>query len=195
VTVASHGLRARGPLLGCDVIRLGALVSVVVGLLDHGAVAGALFFLVLGGTMIPRALGAPPALDASYCISLLFAGWAAVLDWYLHVAWLDVVVHVTVTGLVAAMVHLMLVRVGALPRPDAASLATPRLGAALVTATLGVTLALLWELGEWFGHTYLDPRIQVGYTDTVGDLTSGAVGAVAAGVLLARGLLSAGESR
>jgi hypothetical protein len=169
-----------------DVLRLAAVVSLAVGWVEHGAIAGALFLLVLGGTMIPRALGAPPALDASYCAVILFAAWAAELDWYLRVGWLDVVVHAAATGLIAAMVHLLLRRVGALPRVDHPTLSLRRLGVAVETTAIGVTLAVVWEFGEWGGHTYLDDRIQVGYTDTVGDLAAGAVGALVAGVLLAR---------
>jgi hypothetical protein len=169
-----------------DVLRLVAVVSVAVGWAAYGAIAGALFLLVLGGTMIPRALGAPPALDASYCVAILFAAWAAELDWYLRVGWLDVVVHAAATGLIAAMVHLLLRRVGALPPVDDPTLSLRRLGVAVETTAIGVTLAVVWEFGEWFGHTYLDDRIQVGYTDTVGDLAAGAAGALVAGVLLAR---------
>ena len=54
-----------------------------------------------------------------------------------------------------------------------------------MSSTLATTLALLWEMGEWFGHTRLDDRIQVGYEDTLGDLGAGVVGAVVAAVLLA----------
>jgi hypothetical protein len=176
------------------VLRAAALVSLVIGFLRYGGVAGAVFALVMGGTVVPRALAAPTALDASYSASILFAGWAAELDWYLRVGWLDVVVHAAVTGLVAAMVHLLAVRVGALPPVDAPpvageGLARPRLGTAVCTAAIGVTLSVWWEFGEWVGHTYLDHRIQVGYDDTIGDLAAGTVGAVVAAALLARGLL------
>jgi glycosyltransferase involved in cell wall biosynthesis len=40
-------------------------------------------------------------------------------------------------------------------------------------------------MGEWFGHTYLDRRIQVGYTDTLSDLAADAVGALMAGLVVA----------
>jgi hypothetical protein len=188
-------MRGRGWLVPGDVVRVAALVSVPIGLVGFGGVAGALFFLVLGGTMIPRALVAPVALDTSYCVLILFAAWAAQLDWYLRVGWLDVVVHAAATGLVAAMVHLLLVRVGALPSVQHEALPRSRLGAAVSTTCLGVSLAVLWEFGEWFGHTYLDDRIQVGYTDTVGDLAAGALGALLAGVLLSRGVLLSGGRR
>jgi hypothetical protein len=195
VAVAVPGLPATRQVLACDLVRLAALFSVPLGLLAYGAVAGALFALVLGGTVIPRALAAPAVLDASYCLVILFAGWAAELDWYLRVGWLDVVVHAAATGLVAAGVHLFLVRTGALPAIDDATLSHPRVGAAVTTTAVGVALAVLWEFGEWFGHTYLDSRIQVGYTDTIGDLAAGALGALVAGVLLARGVLLSGADR
>ena len=189
------GLSVRGPVLVRDVVRLAAFISVVVGLLAFGAIAGALFLLVLGGTVIPRVLEAPAALDASYCVVILFAAWAAELDWYLRVGWLDVVLHAAATGLIAAMVHVLLVRVGALPPVDRATPTGPRIGAAVATTALGMALAVVWEFGEWFGHTYLDQRIQVGYTDTVGDLAAGAAGALVAAVLLGRGVLLAGSRR
>jgi hypothetical protein len=170
-----------------DLLRLAALVSTVVGLVAYGVVAGALFFLVLGGTMVPRALEVPPVLDVTCCTVLLVGAWAAELDWYLAVGWLDVVVHAAATGLVAVLGHLALVRLGAVAAADDPHLPRARLGGGVVTLALGVTLAVLWELGEWFGHTVLDDRIQVGYTDTLGDLAAGAVGALVAGVLVARG--------
>ncbi|MCD4536448.1 hypothetical protein LRP67_20330 [Nocardioides sp. cx-169] len=178
-----------------DVLRWAALLSVVVALPPWGWVGGALFFLVLGGCVIPRALEAPAALDLSYCALLLFGAWAAQLDLYLRVGWLDVVVHAAATGLIAAMAYLALVRLGALSL--ARDPATPRwrLGRGVVTLALGTSLAVVWEMCEWFGHTQIDDRIQVGYADTMGDLVAGGVGSAVAAVLLARGLLLAGARR
>jgi hypothetical protein len=181
---------AAWPVVG-DLVRLAALVSVALALARYGWIGGALFALVLGGTVLPRALGAPAALDAAYSTTILFAAWCAQLDVYLRVGWLDVVVHAAATGLVAAMVHLALVRVGAVAAVDDPAVRRPRLGSAVVTSALGLALAVLWEFGEWWGHTQLDDRIQVGYTDTVGDLAAGLGGALVAAVLLARGVLLA----
>jgi hypothetical protein len=178
-----------------DLLRLLALASLVVGTAAYGVIGFALFMLVLGGSMLPRAVAAPAALDLSFCATVLVAAWAAELDWYLAVDWLDVVVHAAATGLIAAVTHLALVRVGAAPGPDESRLRRPRLGSAVVTTSLGVMFATVWELLEWFGHTQLDDRIQVGYTDTLGDLAAGSVGALVAGVLLARGVLLAGDGR
>jgi hypothetical protein len=173
-----------------DLVRLLAVASVVVGTTAYGFIGFALFMLVLGGSVLPRA-----ALDLSFCATLLVAAWAAELDWYLAVGWLDVVVHAAATGLIAAMAHFALVRIGAAAAPDESRLRRPRVGSAVVTTALGVGFATVWELLEWFGHAQLDDRIQVGYTDTLGDLSAGSVGALVAGVLVARGALLAGAGR
>ena len=104
-------------------------------------------------------------------------------------------VHAAATGLIAAVTTLSLVGLGVLSPVDDPRLARPRLTCAVVTAGLGVALATVWELLEWGGHTLLDDRIQVGYTDTMGDLAAGSAGAVVAAVLLSRGVLLAGRDR
>jgi hypothetical protein len=195
VTGTASDVRARGLVLASDGVRLLAVGSVVVGLVSYGAVAGALFFLVLGGTIVPRVVAAPAVLDLAYSITILVAAWAAVLDWYVAVGWLDVVVHAAATGLVAAVVHVALVQWGALPEVGRRQVAHPRVGIVVVTAAVGVALATLWEFGEWFGHTHLDSRIQVGYTDTIGDLAAGSFGALVAAILLAHGELTTGGRR
>lgn len=162
-----------------DLVRVLAAVSVVPGTLGWGFIGFALFMLVLGGSMVPRALRTPAPLDLAFCTTILFGAWAAMLDWYVAVSWLDLVVHAAMTGLVGAVGYAALDRVGLFGRD------VPRTGVVVVSSTLATTLALLWEMGEWFGHTYLDDRIQVGYDDTIGDLAAGVVGALVAAVLLA----------
>lgn len=166
-----------------DVVRAAAAGSVVVGIVTSGGVAGALFFLVLGGALVPRALRLPAALDLSFGVSLLLAAWAAQLGWYERVPWLDLLMHAVCTGLVAAVGVMVLIRGRML------ELAGPtgrvRAGLAATTAGIGAVSAILWELGEWAGHTFLDDGIDVGYTDTVTDLAVGLFGAALAGITLA----------
>ncbi|WP_205754370.1 hypothetical protein [Arthrobacter sp. CAU 1506] len=64
----------------------------------------------------------------------------------------------------------------------------------LVCAT--VTLGVLWELGEWLGHTYITPEIGVGYDDTIGDLAANLAGAVLGAAIAVRSTRAAhGHSR
>ena len=113
-------------------------------------------------------------------MTLLLAAWAAQLEWYAAVDWLDLAVHAVATGLVAVMALLALARWRVVSEPAAAP---DRI--VLVTG-LGATAAVLWEVGEWAGHTFLDPRISVGYADAIGDLAAGLVGSTVAAVVLAR---------
>lgn len=168
-------------------VRILALVSVVVALVTLGPVDATLLVLVVGGVALPPLGGVPPWLDAAYGVGLLAAAWCGVLDLYETVAWLDVVMHLVVTGIVAAVAHLLLaVRTAAVVDPRDARLDGAVGASVLVTAALGTTLSVLWEIGEYLGHTYLDPTIYVAYGDTVGDLVMGMTGSAVAGAALVR---------
>ncbi|MDC7123264.1 hypothetical protein OMK64_17175 [Cellulomonas fimi] len=174
----------RGP---GGVVRAAALVSVVVALLTLGPVDAALLVLVVGGVALPPLGGVPAWLDAAYGVGLLAAAWAGVLGLYEAVPWLDVVMHLVVTGLVAAVAHLLLaVRTRAVVDPRAARAAGAGAASVLVTVSLGTTLSVAWEIGEYLGHTYLDPTIYVAYGDTIGDMVMGALGSAVAGAVLVR---------
>jgi len=187
---APHG-RGAAALLA-DGMRVLAVVSVVVGTWQFGLVGAALFALVLGGTAVPRAVGVPPLLDAAYSATLLFAAWAAQLGWYEAVGWLDVAVHAVATGLVALVATLALARWGAVGPSSAPHW---RVGLGALVVGLGALGSVLWEVGEWYGHTHLDPTIHVGYDDTLGDLVAGVLGSVVAALLLARSSLLEGGRR
>lgn len=166
-----------------DLLRAAALVSVVLAGVWHGGSGVALFLFVLGGTMIPRAIGTAAALDVTYCASLLAAAWCAQLEIYRDVTGLDLVVHAATTGAVAALAFQVLQR---------ADLVVParraRVSAALIVLGLGSVVAVVWEFLEWAGHTFVDSSIFVTYTDTLGDLAAGLLGSAVAAVLVARGV-------
>ena len=50
-----------------------------------------------------------------------------------------------------------------------------------MTTALGLSLGVLWEIFEWFGHAFIDGEIYVGYQDSIGDLLFGGLGALIAG--------------
>lgn len=175
---------ARAARAAADVLRLAAMASLGWVVLRQEWVNAALFALVVGGLLLPRLLRSAPVLDLVYAAVVLFAAWAAVLDWYVAYNWLDVVVHAVATGLVTVTVHRLLVRAGTLPPPGRADLRRAGLGLVVAVLTLGMALGVLWEVGEWLGHTYLDERIQVGYDDTMGDLLADALGALIAGMVV-----------
>ncbi|MBS4753984.1 glycosyltransferase family 2 protein [Nocardioides sp. zg-ZUI104] len=166
-----------------DLVRVGAALSVAIASYAHGALGFALFFLVLGGCVLSRVLGVGRWVDLATCSVLLAAAWAAQLDWYVAVPWLDLVAHGLATALVAVLAAQLLGRSGSLPDPARSGAGWPL---ALVVTGLGALGAVLWEAGEWFGHAVVDERIQVGYDDTMSDLLLGVLGSLVAGMLLAR---------
>jgi hypothetical protein len=167
-----------------DAVRGAAVLSFAGAVLSEEGVAAALFALVLLGLTLLRLL-VRPVLDAATAVVLVVAAWCSLLDLYLRYAGLDLAVHLAATGLIAAAMHEALSRSGVLAAADAPYPRRARLGVALVVVTIGLALGVLWEVAEWFGHTQVDPRIQVGYDDTLGDLVAGGLGALVAGVLLA----------
>lgn len=178
-------LLLRGP---GGAVRVLGLLSAAVALLLRGPVDAALLALVLAGLVVPVAAGIGPRLDAAYGLGLLAAAWSGALDLYETVAWLDLVMHLVVTGLVAAVAHVAVARwTGAVADPGTLVGGRARAGSVAVTAALGLALSVLWEVGEYLGHTYLDPSIHVAYRDTVGDLVMGGLGSTAAGVALVLG--------
>jgi hypothetical protein len=178
-------LLLRGP---GGAVRMLGLLSAAVALLLRGPVDAALLALVLAGLVVPVAAGIGPRLDAAYGLGLLAAAWSGALDLYETVAWLDLVMHLVVTGLVAAVAHVAVARwTGAVADPGTLVGGRARAGSVAVTAALGLALSVLWEVGEYLGHTYLDPSIHVAYRDTVGDLVMGGLGSAAAGAALVLG--------
>lgn len=171
------------PLIAPDALRLAALVSVVAATVTDGVVGLALMLMVLGGCMVPRAAGFAAWFDALFCLSLIGAAWAALLDLYERIDWLDLAVHGLVTGLVGAAAALLVDRSGVLHPAAGRRRAASALG--IVATTAAIALAALWEIGEWLGHAFVDDRIQVGYTDTVSDLLAGCVGALLAAAVVA----------
>lgn len=169
-----------------DAVRVLGALSVVASAVWLGGVEAALFALVLLGLMMPRFLALPGGLDLASGLTLLAAGWIAIIDLFAVIWWLDLAVHFVANGLLAAMACILLVRVGAIPASSADGPSRHRLGVLIATTACGATLGLLWEFGEWAGHTYLDDSINVGYDDTLGDLAAGGLGSLVAGLALAR---------
>ena len=186
MTPADAPPRTSPAVIAGDVVRALVAASIVVGTVLYGPVGAALLSLVLLGSVVPRALGLHGYGDPALGLVLSAAAWAGLLDLYEAVPWLDLVMHLVATAALAALVWLVLRRTGADSGPGEASLRRPRLGVVVSVTGLGSLLALLWEIGEWAGATYVDGSINVGYTDTVSDLAVGTLGALVAGLVLAR---------
>lgn len=160
-----------------DALRAIGLISGVVAGILFGPVQLGVFGLIAIGLVLPRFLGLRPAFDIATAVVLLVAAWSSALGLYVSVPPIDIPVHLLLNGLLAAIGVVLLQRLDVLP-------ALPSRALVLVTVTVGVTAGVLWEVAEWAGNRFVDPAIFVGYEDTIGDLVSGGLGALLAGLAM-----------
>jgi uncharacterized membrane protein YjdF len=97
------------------------------------------------------------------------------LDLYDSVAWWDDANHFVNWALLCGGLGILLLQ----------QISVPWTRILLVTG-LGAALAIAWELGEWWTFIRHGTELGTAYTDTLGDEALGTLGALVAGVLLAR---------
>ncbi|MDG9701515.1 hypothetical protein [Streptomyces sp. DH37] len=164
-----------------DLIRTGALVSATAAVFF--SLEGVFRFgLLLLALLVPRLAGLRSPVDLLVCVVLSVAAWSSPANWYELAPWYDTALHLVTPGTVAVTLHLLLIRARLLPSPRARGLRIA--SAPLLTVCLGCTVALLWELYEWFAEKVLGAAIVVGYDDTVLDMAAGLTGSLVAGGLL-----------
>jgi len=168
--------------VAADLLRVAGVLSVLVAAIWWGPVQAGVLALSVIGLVLSRFLGVHPALDIAFSLSLLVAAWSSVLDLYGAIVGWDLLVHFIANGLLAAMLHLLCARWGIVPDPGAGRVPLP--GLVVVTGALGASAGVVWEIAEWWGHTYIESDIFVGYDDTIGDLAIGTLGAIAAGMVM-----------
>jgi hypothetical protein len=171
----------RDPL---DLLRaaffVGALVFLALG--EMQGVAN----LVVGGValLVARAIDLPRLYDLGFTIAMILTGWGEALG--LYDAWkpYDNVVHFIVPMLTSQVAYIALARIEVLP--DLRDEFAPRhyLGIFVVTVALGVAIGGVWEIFEWGSDEVFGSNLSMGNDDTVGDLISDTLGALAGGGLL-----------
>jgi hypothetical protein len=178
----------RGATIVADIIRVLTLASTVAAAIGWGLVDLAVFALVLGGTVVARMLALRPALDIAATATLLVSAWSSTLELYTTVPGWDLLVHAALNGLLSVMIIVLLERSRLLP--DVATSRAPRTTLVLLTTAFGLAAGVLWEIGEWAGHTFVDDSIFVSYTDSISDLAIGGAGSLVGGFALSRSFRS-----
>ncbi|MCR2763617.1 hypothetical protein NQ152_08860 [Microbacterium sp. zg.B48] len=169
--------------VAADLVRVVGLVSVVVAAIWFSPTDAGILALALPALLVPRFVGVRAAFDIGYGVIVLIAAWSNVIDLYRTVPGWDLLVHFLCTGVIAAVAYLALGRWGIVAAPGSASFAA-RSPLVLVPA-LGLAVSALWEMIEWVGYTFVSDDIFVAYTDTIGDMAVGGLGALATAVLVA----------
>ncbi|MDO5662964.1 MAG: hypothetical protein Q4G40_09730 [Brachybacterium sp.] len=109
-------------------------------------------------------------------VTCLIAAISSYLFLYERIPWWDKPVHFALTGLLAVLGAWVLERW---------VLGRTRLRARTIVIA-GVLLAVVWEVMEWWGHHYVDPRVYIPLYDTVTDILAGVLGTIAAAWLWRR---------
>ncbi|GAB3523777.1 hypothetical protein [Arthrobacter monumenti] len=173
-----------------DGVRVVGVLSFLAAILWLSLVDAAVLLLVLLGLLIARSLRLRPSADIATGVILLAAAWSSITNVYEAIEWWDFLIHAATTGVLAGTSHLLVLRTAGTasitPAQSIRQGAITGRGAAvyLITAQ-GLALSVLWEFGEWWGYTYIDAAINVGYRDTLGDLVAGGLGAIVCGAIFA----------
>lgn len=157
-------------------VRWAGPLSVLLTAVFFNIAGAAVMMLVCLAITITWRARLPALLELATGLVLLVAAWSSVFLLYERLEHWDLVVHFAATAVLAELAFRALERWGRLRTPG------PVTHVLLVTA-LGTTLALVWEYVEFAGYALVDPRVQVGYTDTMGDLAAGNAGSLVAGIL------------
>jgi hypothetical protein len=116
----------------------------------------------------------PYALDILLVAPFLVDVAGNALDLYDQIDWWDDANHFFNWGLLVAAFGQLLVR-----------LPVGRVAAVGLGVGFGAVSAVIWELAEYFAFIRDSPELETAYTDTLGDLTLGLSGSVAAALLTA----------
>lgn len=165
-----------------DGLRLVSLLVVPAALIFFDALSALVMLLVSGGCWALRGYAAERRQDLFGQVVLLASGAFSVLGTYHQVPGLDLVVHFFVLWVLTGLGHDVM-NCHRMVSPPVST--RHRMGLGLLLTGLGALLAVLWEIGEWVGHKLIDPQVGVGYSDTLGDLLFGLLGAAMAGCQVA----------
>lgn len=160
-----------------DLLRLASLLAIPAAWFAAGPLSALTMFLVCGGTWALRYYAQTRWEDIAGQLMLLFAGAFSVLSTYERVGWLDLLIHFLVLLVLSKVLYNVLLRHRLL---DPAGTRRQSQGVALAVIGMGALLAVLWEIGEWVGHTFINEEVGVGYDDTIGDLVAGLLGSMVA---------------
>jgi hypothetical protein len=173
----------RDPL---DVLRLAFVAGLAVTAVAGTAEAVANMAVATAIVLLARPARLPVPYDLAVIVAMAFTGFGEALGLYDSISWYDNVVHFTVPMLSSQVLYLCLARLEFVPHPRSEVVRRDELGIFVVCFALGVAVGGIWEIWEYVSDGVLGSNLQLGNTDTVGDLIADTLGsAVGAGLLVA----------
>lgn len=168
---------SRWYLAGAWLVRL-VLLGVLIQQIVVGDAVGATsmaLFLALSYTYLLRRDKLPNAFDAMVSVAALLNALGFVFHLYRVIPLYDNVAHATTIFAVTLSFFFVVYR-------DTLT-AAPTLAMATAVFTFGVTVGSLWEIVEWTAEVVLDTNVVFGLDDTVTDLITNTLAALAAGAI------------
>jgi hypothetical protein len=167
-----------------DVLRA-LLLAAAAGFAIAGDARGA---LLLGGAGVVAWLVRPVLLPRVYDLCLVIAltlqAWGEALGTYDAIPWFDNVVHFSLPFFGAPTLYIVLARLDVVPDPKDGTHVRHYAGMAIICFALGVALGGLWEIVEYASDNTLGSSLQLGNSDTVGDLIADTLGSLCGAALL-----------
>jgi len=161
-----------------DLLRVVGAASVLVAFLWWEPTDGGVVAAAVPAMLAPRFAGVRAGFDIAYGAVVLIAAWSNVLDLYRTLPSWDLVVHFAATGLIAAVLFVLLCRA------EVIASARARRVRLVMIPLLGLAVSALWEIVEWAGKTFVTDTIFVTYQDTIGDIAFGGLGSIAVALLV-----------
>ena len=179
-----------------DVLR--ALnVAAAPAFLGAGDVDAALRLAVTAGVMVlARVIDVPRPFDLGFVVGMSLQGWGNAAGLFERYGWYDSVVHFTLSAMVAPLFYIGLARLGVVPDLDEDVEKHPHAGLFMISLALGTAFGALYEIYEYVAVHHFGAHLQIGYADTILDLTLDLLGSVLGGVgLMVWALYGWGTSR
>jgi len=167
-----------------DLLRLSFVAGSVVFFLRgevEPAVTLAATFLVL---MVAQRLRMPRLFDLLFIIGLGSSAWGNALNLFDEIDKWDNLVHFLLPMSSVPVLYVLSLRLGLVPDLAEAQRPRQRLGLVLFAQMNGLSIAALYEIYEYVVVNWFGSDKEIGYSDTIFDLTLGAGGALAGGVIL-----------
>jgi hypothetical protein len=175
----------RDPL---DLLRLSFAVAsaafALAGSVEYAVRLAGTFALVVAA----QRLRLPRLFDALFLVGMWLQAWGNALRLFENISWWDNLVHLAVPFSSVPVLYVLLVRLGVVHHEitDKGHPLRHHIGLAIFAVAVGLSIGALYEVYEYVANRWLNAPIEIGYADTIFDLTLDAIGSLAGGVLLMR---------
>jgi hypothetical protein len=165
-----------------DVLRL-VNVAGAVAFAVAGNFEAALRLAVTAAVMIlARIIDVPRPFDLGFVVGMALQGWGNAAGLFDRYGWYDSVVHFVLSAMVAPLFYIGLARLRVVPDLDEDFDEHHHAGIFLISLALGGAFGAFYEIYEYVAVRGFGADLQIGYADTILDLTLDLLGSALGGL-------------